>query len=128
MVRIAYIIQLIVSLAVIGLFWMIYPGAMVLAASALGLVYVAASAGALRGSRLASRVAFAFSATTAILAALAVLRFVGNSFSYLSGSFELHDGVYWAPYAFLAIATGATLVVVLQLYSRRAGSSGEAQS
>jgi hypothetical protein len=128
MVRIEHIIQLIVSLALIGLFWMIYPGVMVFAASALGLVYVAASIGAIRGSLLGGRVAFAFSAMTAILATLAVLRFVGNSFSYLSGSFESHDGVYWVPYAFLAVATGATLVVVLQLYSWRAGSGGEAQS
>jgi hypothetical protein len=128
MVRIEHIIQLIVSLALIGLFWMIYPGVMVFAASALGLVYVAASIGAIRGSLLGGRVAFAFSAMTAILAMLAVLRFVGNNFSYLSGSFESHDGVYWVPYAFLAVATGATLVVVLQLYSWRAGSGGEAQS
>lgn len=128
MLRIAHIIQLIVSLAVIGLFWMIYPGVMVLAASALGLVYVAASVAAIRGSKPGSRVAFAFSATTVILAALSVLRFVGNGFSYLSGNFQLHDGVYWAPYAFLAIASGATLVVVLQLVAWRTGSGGEAQS
>lgn len=115
MMRIAHVIQLIVSLAVLGLFWLIYPGVMVLFASAVGLLYVAASIGALRGSLLASRVALGFSVATAILAAAAVLRFVGNDFSYLSGSFVLYDGVYWPPYAFLAIANGATFVVVLHL-------------
>ena len=117
MMRIAQIIQLVVSLAVLGLFWLLYPGVMVLFASAAGLLYVAASIGALRGSLLAGRVALGFSVAAAILAAAAVLRFVGNDFNYLSGNFVLYDGVYWPPYAFLAIANGAAASIVLQVAS-----------
>ena len=128
MARISKTAQLFVSLAVAGLPWLIYPGVMVLIASATGLVYVAASIGALRGSKLASRVALAFSVATAILATLAVLRFARGGFSYVSGNFEWHDGIYWTPYAFLAIAVGATLVVLSHLVSSRPGSGGDPQS
>ena len=127
MARISKIAQLLLSLAVLGLFWQIYPGVMVFVASAVGLVYVAASVCALRGSRLANRVAIAFSAATAILATLAVLRFARSGFSYATGNYEWHDGVYWTPYAFLAIAAGAALVVGLRLALWRSGSSRETQ-
>jgi hypothetical protein len=118
-IRAVKIFQLLVSLSVVGLFWLIYPGIMVLIASAVALLYVAAAVGALRGHYAAGRVAFVGSLATAILATVAVLRFVGNGFSYRLGNFELHDGVYWPPYAFLAIAIGASLVVSLQLLPAR---------
>jgi len=128
MARISKIAQLFVSLAVLGLFWRIYPGVMVLFASAIGLIYVAASICALRGCRLANQVAIAFSAATAILATLAVLRFARSGFSYATGNYEWHDGVYWTPYAFLAVAAGAALVVVLHLALWRSANSRESQS
>ena len=115
MIRATRIIQLLVSLSVVGLFWLIYPGVMLLVAAAVALLYVAAAVGALRGNYVAGWVAFLGSLATAILATLAVLRFIANGFSYPWGNFDLHDGVYWPPYAFLAIATGASLVVGLQL-------------
>jgi len=115
MIRATRIIQLVVSLSVVGLFWLIYPGVMLLVAAAVALLYVAAAVGALRGNYVAGRVAFVGSLATAVLATLAVLRFIANGYSYKSGNFELHDGVYWPPYAFLAIAIGASLVVGLQL-------------
>ena len=119
MLRIAHILQLIVSLAVLGLFWLIYPGVMALVASAVALLYTAAAIGALRGSKGAGAVALAFTAATAILATLAVLRFAGNGFDYLAGNFERYDGIYWLPYAFVAVALGATLVVLLQVVAMR---------
>lgn len=127
MARVTDIIQLAVSLAVTGLFWMIYPGVMVILAMAVGLTYVTASIGALRGSRLGGRVALALTLATAVLAALAVSRFVGNGFSYSSGNFDQQDGIYWLPYAFLAITIGAVLVLVLRLALAR-GTGSESQS
>lgn len=119
MIRATRIIQLLVSLSVVGLCWLIYPGVMVLVATAVALLYVAAAVGALRGYYVAGRVASLGSLATAMLATVAVLRFVRNGFSYPSGNFALHDGVYWLPYAFLAIAIGAWLVVGLQLLPAR---------
>ena len=121
MTRVSKTIQLLVSLSVVGLFWLIYPGVMVLFASAVGLVYVAAAVGALLGNHLASQIAFALSLVTAILTTLGVLRFISNGFSYVSGNFEPHDGIYWPPYAILAVALGTALVVVLQIAGRRIG-------
>lgn len=115
MTRVSGIIQLLIALSVVGLFGLIYPGVMAIVATGVALVYVAVALGALRGNRVAGWAAFVFSLATAVLATAAVLRFIGNGFSYPSGNFELHDGVYWPPYAFLAIAIGASLVVGLQL-------------
>jgi len=115
MIRATRIIQLLVSLSVVGLFWLIYPGVMLLVAAAVALLYVAAAVGALRGNYVAGWIAFVGSLATAVLATLAVFHFIANGYSYQSGNFELHDGVYWPPYAFLAIAIGASLVVGLQL-------------
>ncbi len=124
MTRISRIAQLIVALAILGLPCLIYPGVMVLFAIAPGLVYVAAAVAALRGSKLASQIAFTLSLATTIIAVFAVLRFMGNGFNYWSGNFQSHDGIYWPPYTFLAVAIGATLVVVLHLISWRTESGG----
>jgi hypothetical protein len=121
MTRVSKIIQLLVSFSIVGLFWLIYPGVMVLFASAVGLIYVAAAVGALRGNQLANQIAFALSLMTAILATLAVQRFVSSGFSYVSGNFEMLDGIYWPPYPILAVALGAALVVALQIAGRRIG-------
>ena len=113
--RVSRIIQLLVSVSIVGLFWLIYPGSMVIVATGVALVYVAAAVGALRDNRVAGWAAFVFSLATGVLATTAVLRFIRNGFSYATGDFELHDGIYWPPYAFLAIAAGATIVVGLHL-------------
>jgi len=55
--RVSSIIQLLVALSIVGLFWLIYPGSMVIVATGVALVYVAAAVGALRGPE--PRVAFA---------------------------------------------------------------------
>ena len=128
MTRISQIAQLVVSIAVVGLFWLIYPGVMVIFASTAGLVYVSASVLALRGNALAIRVAFTLSLATAVITIVAVLRFVGNGFRYWSGNFEAHDGIYWPPYAFATIAIGATLVVALQVMSWRSEGASNPQS
>ena len=122
MARVADVIQLAISFAVIGLFWLIYPGVMLLIASAIGMAYVLASAGALRGNLLAGRIALVFTATTAIFALLGTSRFAVNGFSYLSGNFAHEGGIYWLPYAFLAIAAGAAVVVLMRMVSARRDS------
>ena len=117
MIRFLKSSQLVVSLGVIGSFWLIYPGAMVIFASAVGLAYTAASVGAIRDHRIAIWVAFVFSIVTAVLAALGVNRFMRNGFDFLAGNFDQHSGIYLPPYLFLAISSGAALVVVLHLAS-----------
>ena len=92
---------------------------MVIFASAVGLVYLAASFGAIRDSRVAVWTAFAFSIVTALLATLGVSRFMRNGFDFLAGNFDQHSGVYLLPYIFLAISIGAVLVVALHLVSWR---------
>lgn len=121
MTRVSRIIQLLVALSVVGLFWLIYPGVMVIVATGVALMYLAAAAGALRGNHVAGWVAFVFSLATAVLASAAVLHFIGNGFNYLSGNFQLRDDIYWPPYAFLAIAGSATIVVVLHLKNWKSG-------
>ena len=111
--------QLVVSIAVIGSIWLIYPGAMVIFASAVGLAYLAASFGAFHDNRIAIWVAFAFSVATAVLAALGVSRFIRNGFDFLAGNFDQQSGIYLPPYVFIAIAIGAVLVVALHLVSWR---------
>ena len=111
--------QLAVSLAVIGLIWLIYPGAMAVFASVVGLAYLAASLGTIRDNRLATWIAFAFSVVTAVLSALGVSRFIRNGFDFLAGNFDQQSGIYLPPYVFLAIFIGAVLVVALHLVSWR---------
>jgi len=111
--------QLAVSLAVIGLIWLIYPGAMVIFTGAVGLAYLAASFGAIRDNRIAIWAALAFSVVTAVLTALGVSRFTRNGFDFLAGNFDQHSGIYLLPYVFLAISIGAVLVVALHLVSWR---------
>jgi len=110
---------LLVSLGVIGLIWLIYPGAMVIFTSAVGLAYVAASFGAMRDNRIAIWAGFVFSVVTAGLAALGVSRFIRNGFDFLAGNFGEHSGIYFLPYVFLAVSIGAALVVLMHLASWR---------
>lgn len=104
-----------VSLSVTGLIWLIYPGAMAIFASAAGLIYVAASFGAIRDNRIAIWVAFVFSVVTTMLAALAVSRFMRSGFDFIAGNYDQHSEVYLPPYGFLAISIIAILVVILHL-------------
>lgn len=88
---------------------------MAIFASAVGLVYLAASLGAIRDNRIAIWIAFAFTVVTAVLSALGVSRFTRNGFDFLAGNFDQQSGIYLPPYVFLAISIGAVLVVALHL-------------
>ncbi len=111
--------QLAISFGVIILFWLIYPGVMVIFASAAGLCYLFASIAAICDNRIAIWFAFVFSIVTAVLATLGVYRFLQNGFDFLSGNFNQHNGFYLHPFLFLVISLGATLVVILHLASWR---------
>jgi hypothetical protein len=111
--------QLVTAFAVVALFWLIYPGIMVILASGVGLIYVAASIGAILENRLAIWTAFVFSAIAAIFSAFSVHQFLRNGFDFLAGTFDQTDVFYLPPYLFLAISIGATLVVIAHLTSWR---------
>lgn len=111
--------QLAIAFAVIALFWMIYPGVMVIFASAAGFCYVLASIGAIRDCRIAIWLAFVFSMVTAVLSALAVNRFLRNEFDFMTGNFSQYSGIYLPPYLFLAISISSTFVVIMHLVSWR---------
>jgi len=112
-------VQLAISFGVIALFWLIYPGVMLIFASAAGLCYVVTSIGAIHDNRIAIWLAFVFSTLTAIFAALGVNRYLRNGFDFLVGNFYEHSGIYLPPYLFLVISLGATLVVIVHVASWR---------
>jgi len=119
--------QLAIAFAVIALFWLIYPGMMVVFASGVGMIYVAASVGALLENRIAIWAAFVFSTITAILSAFGVNRFLQNGFDFLAGTFDESGEFYPPPYLFLAISIGAALVVIAHLASWRWMVSGHSK-
>ena len=117
--------QLVIAIAVIALFWLIYPGIMMVFASGAGIIYVAASIGALFENRIAIWTAFVFSTVTAILSALGVTRFLRSGFDFLAGKFDETGDIYLLPYLLLAISIGAALVVIAHLASWRWMVSGQ---
>ncbi|TFG39842.1 MAG: hypothetical protein E4H42_05260, partial [Chromatiales bacterium] len=68
MIEVLKWLQLAVSIGVIALFWLIYPGIMVVFATAGGLCYAASAIVAFRDHRVAIWLAFAFSSLTTIYA------------------------------------------------------------
>jgi hypothetical protein len=117
MIRALKSIQLVVSIGVIILFLMIYPGVMVVFACMVGCFYVAAAIGSMRDSLPAIWVAFAFSLLTAILSTLGVMRFLTNGFDFLAGNWGQYGGLYFHPYLFVIISFGSIAVVILHLLS-----------
>ena len=111
--------QIAISLGVILLFWAIYPGVTAFVASAVGLIYVAMSVGALQEKRIPIWIAFAFSTAVAILSVLGINRFVRNGFDFMAGNFSHGAGVYLPPYLFLALSITSILVVFAHLISWR---------
>ncbi len=103
--------QLATSVGIIGLLWLIYPGAMVIFATAVGLCYVVAAVGAIFNVKIAIWLAFLFSTLTAILSTLGVRRFLRNGFDFVGGNFDGLSGIYLPPYFFLVISIASTLVV-----------------
>jgi hypothetical protein len=111
--------QLAVSVGVVALFWLIYPGVMVIFATAVGLCYVVAAVGAFFDIRITIWLAFLFSILTAVISTLGVSRFLRSNFDFIGGNFDGLSGVYLLPYLFLAVSLISTLVVLMHLVSWR---------
>jgi hypothetical protein len=112
-------LQLAVSVGVLVLFWLIYPGVLLLFAGLVGLCYVIASIAAVRDKLVGMWLAFAFSLLTFVFSAWGVYRYLDNGFDYLSGNFDGRAGIYWPAYLFLFVALGAITVIVLHALSWR---------
>ena len=111
--------QLAVSVGLLALFWLIYPGVLLVFAGAVGLCYVVASIMAIRDRFAGIWVAFAFSLLAFAFSAWGVYRYLDNGFDYLSGNFDGRAGIYWPAYLFLLVAIGSMAVIVLHARSWR---------
>ena len=101
------------SIGLLVLFWLIYPGTLVLFASGAALCYLAAAVAAARDRLAGVLIAFGFTVLAFAFSAYGVYRYLVNGFDYLSGNFAYLDGVYWPPYLFLLIALGSLAVIAL---------------
>ena len=119
MVKTLKLIQLAIPIEAIVLFWLIYPGVMVIFASGVGVLYLLASIGSLRDNRVAIWLAFVFSTLTAIFSSLGVNRFLLNGFDYFTGDFQRHGAFYFPPYLLMIISLCSILVVIMHLVSWR---------
>lgn len=112
-------LQLATALGVIVLFSLIYPGAMVVMAVAIGLCYLLLAFGALVDFRPAIWLAFAFTVLTAALSGYGLYRYVVNGFDFVRGRFPNQQEVYLLPYVFALVAIAALLVVLMHVKSWR---------
>lgn len=112
-------LQLATSLGLIGLAWLIYPGATVAIATAAALGYVAAAVLAMLDYRIGIWLAFSCSVLTALFTGYGVYRYVVNGFDFLTGTYGRLGGVYLPPYGFVLVAAAAIVVVVLHARAGR---------
>ncbi len=110
-------IQFMTSVTVTALFWLIYPGVMVLLASIVGLFYMMAAIGAIFENHIAIWFAFAISLLTAILSSLGVVRFAQGSFDFLAGNWGKSEEFALHPYLFVIVSLMSTVVVIMHLIS-----------
>ncbi len=127
MVRILKSIQLATSVAVTILFWVMYPGVMVVLACFVGLCYMVAAIGAILDNRVSIWLAFVFSALAVVLSTLGVYRFLQNGFDFLTGTWGQHGGFLFYPYLFLIISLGSILVIIMHFVSWRWMIQGKRQ-
>ena len=102
---------------VLVLFWLIYPGVMMMLASVVGLCYVAAAIGAAFDRPVGVWLALGFSVLAFAFSAYGVYRYLVNGFGFLSGNFANLEGVHWPAYRFLLVALGSLAVIVLHAVS-----------
>ena len=121
-------VQLATSVGVVILFWLIYPGVMAMFATAVGMVYVGASIGAIFNFRIAIWFGLLFSILTAILSTLGVSQFVRHGFNFGAGNFDGLSGIYFPPYVFLILSLASTLLGLLHVVSWRWTLSGSQQA
>lgn len=112
-IRLLKALQLAVSVGVIALTWLIYPGVMAVVATVVGGCYTAACVLAFADKRIGIWAASLLTGLTAVLSTLAIGRFERNGFSFLSGGYESHSAFYAVPYLFLGVSLGSLLAVVL---------------
>jgi hypothetical protein len=112
-------LQLAVSIAVLFLFWLIYPGVLLLFAGAVGVCYVLAAIAAAGDRRIAIWAAFAFTLLTFAFSTYGVYRYLDNGFQYLAGNFPGRPGIYWPAYVFAFVAVGSFAVIVLHAFTTR---------
>ncbi|MBN1238135.1 MAG: hypothetical protein JXB36_06520 [Gammaproteobacteria bacterium] len=117
--RLLKLLQLAVSVGVLVLFWLVYPGVLLAFAGVAGLCYLVASVAAMRDRIVGIWLAFAFSLLTMLFSGWGVYRYLDNGFDYLAGNFDGRAGVYWPAYLFLLVAAGSIAVVVLHALSWR---------
>jgi hypothetical protein len=106
-------VQVAVSVVVMALVWLIYPGVLVAVATLVALLYLTACLFAAADRRIGIWSAFLFTGLTAVLSTLGVSRFLRSGFNFLSGSYESYSEFYAVPYLFLVTSVGSILVVVL---------------
>lgn len=121
-------LQLATSLGLIGLGWLVFPGAMVVLATAAVLGYVAAAVMAMLDYRIGIWLAFVCSVLTALFTSYGVYRYVVNGFEFLTGTYGALGGVYLPPYGFVLVAAAAIVVVILHARAWRWMLSGRAGS
>lgn len=116
--RLLKALQLGVSVGILVLFRLIYPGVLLAFAGAVGLCYVAASLLAMRDRLVGIWIAFGFTLFAFAFSAWGVYRYLDNGFEFLSGNFPGRAGIYWPAYLFLLIALGSLTVIVLHAATR----------
>ncbi len=117
MISILKSIQLIASIGVTVTILLIYPGIMAVFLSAVGFCYMLVAVAAIGNNLVAIWLAFLFSALTAVLSLLGVIRFLSNGFNYLAGNWQSYDEFYFVPYLFLIIFLLSGLAVILHIVS-----------
>lgn len=117
--RVLKALQIAVAVGLFVLFWLIYPGVLLLFTGAVAACYVIASIAAARDRLLGIWVAFAFTVLAFGFSAWGVYRYIDNGFEFLSGNFPGRAGIHWPAYLFLLIALGSLAVIVLHALSRR---------
>ncbi|HEX6997695.1 MAG TPA: hypothetical protein VF322_06095 [Gammaproteobacteria bacterium] len=105
------------AVGVLVLFWLIYPGSLLLFASLVGLCYLGAAVAAALDRRPGVWLALAFTVLAFAFSAYGVYRYVDNGFDFVAGNFPGRTGWYWPAYLFVLVALGALAVIVLHAVS-----------
>lgn len=118
-------LQLAAAIGLLVLFWAIYPGALLLIAVGVAVLYIAAAVGAFF-SRLADRIALAFTVPAIAFAGWGVYRYTDNGFNWLGGHFDGRDGVYWPAYLFLSVGLCGGAAILRRALTRERRTGGRA--
>lgn len=112
-------LQLVASLALIALFWRLYPGATLVPTLVFAGGYAAAAVLAALDFRIGIWLALPCGVVTALFASYGVYRYVVNGFNFLAGTDSRIESVQVLPYLFLVVAAASLAAVLLHLGARR---------